>query len=111
MNLDRHVSAFRESLSSDLVNERTEKAERDAQLLPRSISPWPICPPSSTWRRCSTCSRITRCRAASSVARPRVDPAAIRRTALLTIEGERDDICSLGQTLAAHDLCSGLRRT
>ncbi|WP_418321012.1 polyhydroxyalkanoate depolymerase [Piscinibacter sakaiensis] len=38
-----------------------------------------------------------------------VDPASIRRTALLTIEGERDDICSAGQTLAAQDLCSGLR--
>jgi poly(3-hydroxybutyrate) depolymerase len=35
----------------------------------------------------------------------RVDPAAIRRTALLTVEGERDDICSVGQTMAAHDLC------
>jgi poly(3-hydroxybutyrate) depolymerase len=34
----------------------------------------------------------------------RVDPLAIRRTALLTVEGERDDICALGQTLAAHDL-------
>jgi poly(3-hydroxybutyrate) depolymerase len=39
----------------------------------------------------------------------RVDPATIRRTALLTIEGENDDICSIGQTLAAHDLCTGLR--
>lgn len=39
----------------------------------------------------------------------RVNPAAIRRTALLTVEGERDDICSLGQTLAAHDLCTGLK--
>ncbi len=39
----------------------------------------------------------------------RVDPGAIRRTALLTVEGERDDICSVGQTVAAQDLCSGLR--
>ena len=39
----------------------------------------------------------------------KVDPRAIRRTALLTVEGEKDDICSLGQTLAAHDLCTGLR--
>jgi polyhydroxyalkanoate depolymerase len=39
----------------------------------------------------------------------RVDPRAIRRTALLTVEGERDDICSVGQTLAAHDLCCSLR--
>jgi polyhydroxyalkanoate depolymerase len=39
----------------------------------------------------------------------RVEPAAIRRTMLLTIEGERDDICAVGQTAAAHDLCTGLR--
>jgi polyhydroxyalkanoate depolymerase len=39
----------------------------------------------------------------------KVEPRAIKRTALLTIEGERDDICALGQTSAAHDLCSGLR--
>ena len=39
----------------------------------------------------------------------RVDTSRIRRTALLTVEGERDDICAPGQTLAAHDLCSGLK--
>jgi len=39
----------------------------------------------------------------------RVDPTAIRRTMLLTVEGERDDICAVGQTVAAHDLCSKLR--
>ncbi len=39
----------------------------------------------------------------------KVDPGAIRRTALLTIEGERDDICAVGQTAAAHDLCRNLR--
>jgi polyhydroxyalkanoate depolymerase len=39
----------------------------------------------------------------------KVEPAAIRKTALLTVEGERDDICSVGQTLAAQDLCTGIR--
>jgi len=39
----------------------------------------------------------------------RVTPRAIRRTALLTVEGERDDICALGQTAAAHDLCTGIK--
>jgi polyhydroxyalkanoate depolymerase len=39
----------------------------------------------------------------------KVDPRAIRRTALFTVEGEKDDICAVGQTVAAHDLCSGLR--
>jgi poly(3-hydroxybutyrate) depolymerase len=38
-----------------------------------------------------------------------IAPRAIRKTFLLTVEGEKDDICSVGQTLAAQDLCSGLR--
>jgi len=38
-----------------------------------------------------------------------VDPGMIKNTALLTVEGERDDICALGQTLAAHDLCKGIK--
>ncbi len=38
----------------------------------------------------------------------RVDPTRITETRLLTIEGEYDDISGIGQTRAAHDLCSGL---
>jgi poly(3-hydroxybutyrate) depolymerase len=38
-----------------------------------------------------------------------VEPAAIKRTMLFTVEGEKDDICAVGQTLAAHDLCTSLR--
>jgi polyhydroxyalkanoate depolymerase len=38
-----------------------------------------------------------------------VRPDAIHRTALLTVEGERDDICAVGQTSAAHTLCTSLR--
>jgi poly(3-hydroxybutyrate) depolymerase len=38
----------------------------------------------------------------------RVRPQDIRRSALLTIEGELDDISGLGQTQAAHALCTGL---
>ena len=38
-----------------------------------------------------------------------IDLGAIRKTFLLTVEGEKDDICAVGQTLAAQDLCSGLR--
>ena len=38
-----------------------------------------------------------------------VNPAAIRRMGLMTVEGEKDDICSIGQTLAAQDLCTGVR--
>jgi len=38
----------------------------------------------------------------------RVDLAAIGTTALLTVEAARDDICGIGQTMAAHDLCIGI---
>jgi poly(3-hydroxybutyrate) depolymerase len=38
-----------------------------------------------------------------------VNAKAIRKTALLTVEGERDDICAVGQTMAAHDLASSLK--
>jgi poly(3-hydroxybutyrate) depolymerase len=41
----------------------------------------------------------------------RVDPSANRRTATLTIEGERDDISGLGQTRAAHRLMPNLPET
>jgi poly(3-hydroxybutyrate) depolymerase len=39
----------------------------------------------------------------------KVEPKAIKRTMLFTVEGEKDDICAVGQTLAAHDLCTSLR--
>lgn len=37
-----------------------------------------------------------------------VDLSAIRHTALMTVEGENDDISGVGQTRAAHDLCTSL---
>ncbi|MCB1742342.1 MAG: polyhydroxyalkanoate depolymerase, partial [Gammaproteobacteria bacterium] len=37
-----------------------------------------------------------------------VDLGALRTQALMTIEGEKDDICAVGQTEAAHDLCDNV---
>ncbi len=37
-----------------------------------------------------------------------VDCSAMEQTALMTVEGECDDICGLGQTEAAHDLCTNI---
>lgn len=37
-----------------------------------------------------------------------VKPAAIKDVALMTVEGEKDDISGIGQTQAAHDLCTGI---
>ncbi len=41
----------------------------------------------------------------------RVRPQDIQGCALLTVEGELDDISGSGQTRAAHDLCSGIAKT
>lgn len=38
----------------------------------------------------------------------KVDPGAITKTALLTVEGEKDDISGVGQTYAAHALCKSI---
>jgi poly(3-hydroxybutyrate) depolymerase len=38
----------------------------------------------------------------------RIDPSQIKRVAMLTVEGEYDDISSVGQTEAAHALCMGI---
>ena len=40
-----------------------------------------------------------------------VDPSLIKKTALMTVEGEKDDISGLGQTQAAQDLCSALSKS
>jgi poly(3-hydroxybutyrate) depolymerase len=37
-----------------------------------------------------------------------IDPSRITRTALLTVEGEFDDISGVGQTEAAHRLCTNI---
>jgi poly(3-hydroxybutyrate) depolymerase len=38
----------------------------------------------------------------------RIDPSAIKRVALLTVEGEHDDISGVGQTEATHKLCPNI---
>tara|TARA_R110000772_G_scaffold70836_1_gene155480 strand:- start:1182 stop:1676 length:495 start_codon:yes stop_codon:yes gene_type:complete len=37
-----------------------------------------------------------------------VKPQAVRDIALMTVEGEKDDISGIGQTQAAHDLCTNI---
>ena len=37
-----------------------------------------------------------------------VDPSKIKRVALMTVEGEKDDISGLGQTEATHTICSSI---
>ena len=40
-----------------------------------------------------------------------VDPSKITRVALMTVEGEKDDISGLGQTEATHTLCTSIQNS
>ncbi len=108
MNLERHLDAFR-GLYDDLVNDEFERAEATRRFYEEYFAVADL--PAEFYLE--TVRHVFQEYALPQGAlrwRDRtVTPAAIRRTALLTVEGERDDICSLGQTLAAHDLCAGLR--
>jgi poly(3-hydroxybutyrate) depolymerase len=105
MNLDRHVSA-QFDLFKHLVRGDGESAEATRRFYDEYCSVMDL--PADFYLE--TVQRVFQEHALplgtfESRGR-RVEPAAIEKTALLTVEGERDDICAPGQTLAAHDLCT-----
>jgi poly(3-hydroxybutyrate) depolymerase len=108
MNLPRHVRAHLD-LFSDIVRGEDAKAQNKREFYDEYFSVFDL--PAEFYLE--TVSRVFQeyqlPRGILKFRGRRVDTDAIRRTALLTVEGERDDICSLGQTAAAHDLCSGIK--
>lgn len=108
MNPDRHTQAF-QGLYEALVAGETDKAETTRTFYEEYFAVNDL--PAEFYLE--TVERVFQtwdlARGVMKVAGRSVNTAAIRRTALFTVEGERDDICALGQTVAAHDLCSSLR--
>jgi poly(3-hydroxybutyrate) depolymerase len=108
MNLDRHVKAHLD-LYDHLAKGETEKAEAIKAFYDEYFAVLDL-PAEFYLETVRTVFQEASLAKGELTFRGRkVDPRAIRRTALLTVEGERDDICALGQTAAAHDLCTGLR--
>lgn len=109
MNLERHLASFREYHDLVLAGE-TGKAEMKRAFYEEYLAASDL--PAEFYLE--TVKRVFQdydlARGRLTVHGRRVDPGAIRRTALLTVEGEKDDICALGQTLAAQDLCANLRQ-
>jgi polyhydroxyalkanoate depolymerase len=108
MNIDRHVKAHRE-LYENLANGEVEKAAITKAFYDEYFAVLDL-----TAEFYLETVRLIFQEHALALGRfehhgRRIDPAAIRRTMLLTVEGERDDICAVGQTVAAQDLCSKLR--
>ncbi|MGA2125913.1 MAG: polyhydroxyalkanoate depolymerase [Xanthobacteraceae bacterium] len=108
MNMDRHVKAHRE-LYEHLVNGEVEKAEATKMFYDEYFAVLDL----AAEFYLETVQLVFQEHALPLGKLEwhgrRVEPKAIRRTMLLTVEGERDDICAVGQTVAAHDMCSGLR--
>ncbi|MDX2277416.1 MAG: polyhydroxyalkanoate depolymerase [Hyphomonadaceae bacterium] len=108
MNMERHVEAHRR-LREHLANGETEEANKIKEFYDEYFAVLDL--PAEfyletvdlVFQQASLAKGELTHRGKS------IDPSKIKRTALLTVEGERDDVCALGQTAAAHDLCTGLR--
>jgi poly(3-hydroxybutyrate) depolymerase len=107
MNLDRHLSAHRE-LFWHLVEGDDDSAEKHRDFYDEYMSVMDLTAEFylQTVQRVFINQHFPK--GTYHYRGRHVDPGKVRSTALLTIEGEKDDISGVGQTEAAHRLCKGL---
>ncbi|HEY0615339.1 MAG TPA: polyhydroxyalkanoate depolymerase, partial [Candidatus Elarobacter sp.] len=107
MNPKRHVSAHWE-IFEDLVRGDGESAQKRRAFYDEYLSVMDI--PAEFYLQTvdEVFQRATLASGTMTWRGRTVEPAAIAKTALLTIEGELDDISAPGQTLAAQALCTGI---
>ena len=108
MNVDRHTKSFVEMFQHRLAGD-AEKADAIKEFYKEYLA---VMDMSADFYLETVEQVFQRCLLPQGLMKHRgriVEPRAIKKTFLLTVEGERDDICAVGQTLAAQDLCSGLR--
>jgi poly(3-hydroxybutyrate) depolymerase len=107
MNLDRHVDAHR-NLFMNLVQGDGDSAQKHREFYDEYLAVMDLS--AEFYLQTVEAGFIRHALPKGEMThrgRP-VDPGAIRNTALLTVEGEHDDISGVGQTEAAHDLCVNL---
>lgn len=107
MNLDRHIDAHRE-LYWHLVEGDGDSAEKHIEFYDEYMSVMDL----TAEFYLQTVERVfvnhDLPKGTFTHRNVRIDPSKITRTALMTVEGERDDISGVGQTEAAHALCTSL---
>jgi poly(3-hydroxybutyrate) depolymerase len=108
MNIERHVKAHRE-LYDNLVNGEIEKAQATKDFYDEYFAVLDLAAEFYLETVELVFQEHALPRGLLEWRGEKVEPRAIKRTMLLTIEGERDDISAVGQTVAAHDLCTSLR--
>ena len=104
MNLDRHVDAHRE-LFVHLVKGDGDSAQKHREFYDEYLAVMDLAAEYYLQTVDTVFVRHALPKGEMTHRGRPVEPAAIRNTALLTIEGENDDISGVGQTEAAHKLC------
>lgn len=107
MNFDRHVSAHRD-LFHNLIQGDGDSADKHREFYDEFLAVMDLAA-EYYLQTIETVFLEHRLPKGEMVHRGRlVDPSKIRNVALMTVEGEKDDITGLGQTFAAQTLCTGL---
>jgi poly(3-hydroxybutyrate) depolymerase len=104
MNLDRHIEAHRK-LFLHLVQSDGDSAQKHREFYDEYLAVMDLAAEFYLQTVDTVFVRHALPKGEMTHRGIRVDPAKIRRVALLTVEGEKDDISGVGQTEAAHRLC------
>jgi poly(3-hydroxybutyrate) depolymerase len=110
MNLDRHVRAHKD-LFFHLVKGDGDSAEKHREFYDEYLAVMDL---TAEFYLQTVDEVFVKHTLANGVMTHRgepVDPGAVRRVALMTVEGEKDDITGPGQCAAAHGLCRNLPRS
>jgi len=107
MNLDRHIQAH-QNLFKHLVQGDGDSAQKHREFYDEYLAVMDLAAEFYLQTVDTVFVRHALPKGEMTHRGQRVDPAAIRRVALLTVEGEHDDISGVGQTEAAHRLCPNI---
>jgi poly(3-hydroxybutyrate) depolymerase len=109
MNLDRHMTAHRD-LFLHLVKGDGDSAEKHREFYDEYLAVMDMTAEFYLQTVEEVFVKHSLAKGTLRLKGQRVDPASIRRVALMTVEGEKDDITGLGQCEAAHGLCVNIPR-
>jgi poly(3-hydroxybutyrate) depolymerase len=107
MNLDRHLEAHRE-LFKHLVKGDGDSAQKHRQFYDEYLAVMDLSAEFYLQTVDTVFIRHALPKGEMTHRGRKIDPAEITRVALLTVEGENDDISGVGQTEAAHRLCTNI---
>lgn len=107
MNLDRHIEAHR-NLFLDLVKGDGDSAGKHREFYDEYLAVMDLAAEFYLQTVDTVFIRHSLPKGEMTHRGRRIDPSVIRRVALMTVEGEHDDISGVGQTEAAHRLCTNI---